>query len=655
MLLLNVAKTRINPRTFLIGLGETRATTSQSFMVRQQTRKVAIIGSSGGGTATLGHTDGPQLIHTIHDHLQSCNIELTYSCYVALDRGKGMDHVCAERDTAILYITTTTGSTSHTGAAVRVPGTNTSPVRDAASSICTIPAHGTLEYVNNYIVQERLDDKLAGLIQDGTVQGLICISCAPQLFVQTLMAAAALQIPVTGSGGSSLSHAASHYRVRLVGNAGGSVATSTVTRAVSYTYALAHDWGLDYRPWRVDDDGTAVASAPARNEASFTSVLNSCLPIFWGTCLMKALLKVYLDLIQSAPVPFSKTFLEATTSSIHETTVALETWIIPTTCAVIMASSSSSSSVDNKSLQLVNVIPHSSLAMAAIIAASTSPKSLLGGFLAGWLVKQWTQPVLFRCIVWNIPATMSGLISSSGTGVVIAIGLLPIQAILRNMTALIRMAIHFSVSFESPYVRGLSGLVWGMFSCYASKVGWYHSIILPMILVEMELGDPSFVGSVDELTLVLVCAGVCAGYLCSTILLTLLQQQEPDHHSGPAAAATTANTSLCRRGLRINLLYGDFVEACYPFMESSHWVNVAGYLASGLSVAIVTVLVGPAGERHPTATMAYLPYPVALVLSGRNARTFALASLCAFGVPFVASALYFSLPSKANNNKLHKH
>jgi hypothetical protein len=68
-------------------------------------------------------------------------------------------------------------------------------------------------------------------------------------FVKTLMAAAQTGIPVTGSGGTSLARAASLYGiVRLCGNAGDSVANTSVTRAVSYTHALSQAWQRDYRP-----------------------------------------------------------------------------------------------------------------------------------------------------------------------------------------------------------------------------------------------------------------------------------------------------------------------------------------------------------------------------------------------------------------------
>jgi hypothetical protein len=185
--------------------------------------RVAIIGSSGGGTATLGHTDGRLLIHTIRDHLHTCDIALVHVCFVALDNGMGMDYVDAQTDTAVLY-TISTDDHSQTKTNTTTTGTNTtssSTDDDDDDEVlhglgtARIQTRGRLEHVNRYLVEERLDEKLAALIVDGTVQGLICISCCPELFARTLSAAAAAYrvFPVTGSGGSSLSRLAKAYHV----------------------------------------------------------------------------------------------------------------------------------------------------------------------------------------------------------------------------------------------------------------------------------------------------------------------------------------------------------------------------------------------------------------------------------------------------------
>jgi hypothetical protein len=94
--------------------------------------------------------------------------------------------------------------------------------------------------------------------------------------------------------------------------------------------------------------------------------------------------------------------------------------------------------------------------------------------------------------------------------------------------------------------------------------------------MEMEAGSASFLGAVDELSLVLVCAGICAGNLAAA-------------HLARTPALSDADLALCRRGLRINVWFGDFIECCYPYMESSRAVSLGGYLGSALSSAWLVV------------------------------------------------------------------
>ena len=100
----------------------------------------------------------------------------------------------------------------------------------------------------------------------------------------------------------------------------------------------------------------------------------------------------------------------------------------------------------------------------------------------------------------------------------------------------------------------------GMVSCWGSKVGLYHSLCLPVILIEMEVGAPSLWGAMDEATLVLVSAGICSA---SNLLI-------------PSARQTAEMTELCRRaGLRTNLFFGDFIEAAHFLYgtqpRDQHW------------------------------------------------------------------------------------
>jgi hypothetical protein len=157
-------------------------------------------------------------------------------------------------------------------------------------------------------------------------------------------------------------------------------------------------------------------------------------------------------------------------------------------------------------------------------------------------------------------------------------------------------------------------------------VGYYHALHLPLILIEMETGSASFLGAIDELSLVLVCAGICLGNLAASKLFR------------NGVQLSDADIALCRRGLRINLCHGDFIECCYPFMQSSILVNLGGYLGSALSSAWL-VLDVTSSDNVPKS-MAYLPWPVTVALTGRSCYRYVVASLLAMGLPLLATVLF---------------
>jgi hypothetical protein len=521
----------------------------------QRSRLVALVGSSGGGTATLGHTDPSEFFRIIQQELDTMSEPVHLSCalFVALNSG-GMDFT-KQGDSATLYQISGDTQRQH---------------------------YGSLEVINERV--QEMEKELARDIEEGKIHGLISVSCKVSLFSNTLQAAADKQIPMTGTGGSSLSLAAATYKLHLVGNAGGSVATTSRTRAISYCFALAQDWKLHYAPWKAKSKKTYP---------TWKSVLNSCLPAFWGVALCKRLLLAAAlhDLLPEAGI-----LLEA-----------LESFALPTACAVVMASSRRNSS---------NVI------MGAVLASMACRRSILGGLLAGYFVAFFEERLLYLCILrWNVPATMSNLLTTGLVGVFVATLLVPVAGYLREITHWARTVLILAIveprqdEYENLRIIGLALL--GFLFCYGSKVGWYHSLFLPIILIEMELGDASIFGAMDQLTLVLVSAGICAGkYIVGG-----------------------SDLALVRRGLAINLLCGDFIEACYPFMEEHILINLGGYLASGWSVSMLT---------SECKSSAYLPFPIAILLA-EDWSQIALASLIAMGIPFVATVVnHFLVKSKAN-------
>jgi hypothetical protein len=181
-----------------------------------------------------------------------------------------------------------------------------------------------------------------------------------------------------------------------------------------------------------------------------------------------------------------------------------------------------------------------------------------------------------------------------------------------------------------PIPMGI-GFLYGCAFVYGSKIGWYHSLYLPLILLEMDGAErreeASLLGAIDECALVMVCAGICAGNL----FLPRTSKQVGNETNGGGGEAL-----LAWQALKTNVFCGDFIEAAYPSMERSKIVNTAAYLAAGLSTEILL-------ERRILST-AYLPLPLAIWISN-DCWGMCLACSLSFSVSFfgtVASNLQSS-------------
>lgn len=223
----------------------------------------------------------------------------------------------------------------------------------------------------------------------------------------------------------------------------------------------------------------------------------------------------------------------------------------------------------------------------------------------------------------GIPATMTNILTAGfvGSGVALLFHASGIVRLLSNASILIRTLVRTRPSFGLWNGQGY-GFMFGCIFCYGSKVGWYHRIFLPMILIEMEQGEASIWGSLDVCTLVLVSAGICA----ANVLLS--------------------RDAITRRGLKTNLFCGDFIEVAYPYMERSTIVNLSAYLASGIAGEILY-------SSDPTKVMssAYLPFPISIFLAQDTFRV-SLAMLSAFIVSFLGMLLSILIvPADANKKR----
>jgi hypothetical protein len=431
------------------------------------TNRILLIGSSGGGTATLGHTQSTVLIDALRQHFKegitpgsgAGKIELTEYFWISMDNGQGLDSATGDDVVTLIHS--------------RPPSQN---VKD----------HGTLNEINHEI-KDRHDGDMAQLVRTGQIDGIISVSSRPDLFPKTFVEVAKSKIPVTGTGGTSLSILASRFGVNLVGNAGGSVATTPETKAVSFCGSLAQAMGLTYDPWLVKKKkiGTMTAtndddtSSTGRHHAvpSVTSVLNGCLPAFWAVMLFKRFVSTALPSIQTK-VCYNDETLQCEQQQnrwmsmlferldVTELSQILESYALPIVCAVIMATSRRKTE---------------GVVMAAILAGCTCKYSVLGGLVGGWLVAYGEELLLYQCILtFNLPATMTNLLTSGFVGICVAAVMKPISPLLALLTETYRRYAMDMVWTPSTHphqesMRLLFVSFCGSIFCYGSKVGWCTS------------------------------------------------------------------------------------------------------------------------------------------------------------------------------------
>jgi len=391
-----------------------------------QQKKVALIGSTGGGTATLGHTNVSDLVKLISNHLNgiiagessssSSVVSLDTVLFVSLDNGGGFDSVTGKEDATLLFI------------------------QDGGSKEATF--HDSLDRINEMV--KGFEENIATGIQEGKVNGLISVSCKPSLFSRTLQAAAKQKVPVTGTGGSSLAMATSEFKLRLIGNSGGSVGTTPETKAISFASAFSKDWNLVYNP--------SNKSMKAADPPSWKSVLNSCLPGFWSIVLLK---KIILTTSIGKLLPESDR---------QALIFMIESYALPMLCAVIMATS-------RRKVESVQ--------MSAVLAASACRNTILGGLISGWLVAFLEERLLYISILkWNLPATSTNLVTGGLVGVFTAAVMTPISPYLSAVTEQFRK-LTIAYLWESTgsddlhgYIRIVVSSFLGFLFFYGSKLGW---------------------------------------------------------------------------------------------------------------------------------------------------------------------------------------
>lgn len=485
-------------------------------------KRIVIIGSSGGNLYNLGGKDPQKLLREIQLQAGSAGIEIAGVQFIAAEGS--MDTAGGKTEAAVYSW------------------------RAEAGGI-VVAFTGTLEECNQYV--QSTDAELARQLTDGLVDGLISMSADPNgANAQVVAAAVKKQIPIVGTGGTSMALISAKGANVLLTS--GTTGTTNRTRAISFMTAFAKKWGLSYRPVIGEGKGTDTSAGSPWKRINIRGIMMSSLPGFIALALILALSKIPgLDML----------------SGVFDVLIKA----LPVVIAAIAAKQVSD-------MEEVSVV-------AGVLAGILSVDGgiiggMIGGIGAGLLVN-----VLFRtCIEWKFPTTTVNIIAGGVSGLIAGLIVYYLLApVALQAGEWVKVLIEGAVSY-SPI---LAGLIAGLLIWPAIIGGVYHAAILPIVLLEMEKTGNSFLGAVDMVGLVMVSAGI-----------TLANMILPRDKSEATVAAP---------GFLINMGFGTFVEAAYPFMFSNKLV-FAGAIASA---GIAGMMVGVFDVRGT----AYVPSVMAPLLS----------------------------------------
>ena len=178
----------------------------------------AIIGSSGGGSATL--TSGPAILSSIQQQLDVIENDMLCIKYASLVVcNNGLDFASKSSQASLWVL---------------------------ENKNLALKCSGTLLTVNQVLAGE--DKRLASMIKSGEVHALITLSSDPTGYNKnTIKAAIEAGIPIVGTGGQSIS-TISTFGGNVIGCSGGSVATTAVSRGICFAATLSSYFGYKYYP-----------------------------------------------------------------------------------------------------------------------------------------------------------------------------------------------------------------------------------------------------------------------------------------------------------------------------------------------------------------------------------------------------------------------
>jgi len=477
-----------------------------------EVKKVAIVGSSGGNLFHSGGGDPVRLLNEIAAQCRAAGMAVEAALFIAAQSSMDQKGVSVPAE---LY------------------------VWDPGLRAFRRMAQGDLDWVNREAV--RADGEIARQIGEGRIDGLILISCDPLgVNRQSVAAAVERQLPVAGTGGTSMGTVKSLGAnvVALSGTTG----TTNQTRAVSFALALSRYWKLPYR----------MAGAKRWREASISGVMTSSIPAFMAVLLIMSLAKI------------------PALAALQEAAAVLEA--LPAVILAVIAA------------RHMSDLGESTMIAGAIAGLLSIQGGVIGALIAG-LAAGWLIPRVFQlCTQRQFPATSVNITSAVISGLIPGLVML-FAANAWTMTAgdAVRSALTWTLGLNPA----LAGLAFGLCMWPLILKGWYHAVLLPLILIEMEEYGNSFIGALDMAGLVMASAGI--------LLAQIAFPLQP------------ADRISARKPLWLNIGFGTFIEASYVYMARSKLVYGGAIAASGLAGAVI----GSLGLK----STAYVPFFLAMLFS----------------------------------------
>lgn len=500
-------------------------------------KRIAILGSSGGNLYNLGGKDPQILLGETVQQIKAAGMEVAAIQFIAAN---------ASMDQA--------------------KSTTKADLWSGDGSDFGIVFSGSLEQVNERA--QTKDKEIEELLKEGKIDGLILVSADPEgINQEALNVAAKTKIPTVGTGGTSMAKVQS-MGLNVVA-VSGTTGTTNRTRAIANVSALAKYWGIKYRPMIGTQEINTSDNLLSR--INFRGIMIASLPGFIAMALTLALSKI----------PFFSSFNEVFNLMIGA---------LPVIVAAVAAKQVSG-------LNEVAII-------AGVVAGTLSAGGgIIGGIVGGIIAGVLVQLLLIKCFEWRFPATTANIVAGGISGLV---GGLFVYFLLAPIALSAGNGIRTLIDSALQYSPILSGAVAGLLIWPAIIFGVYHAAILPIVLLEMEMVGNSFLGAIDMCGLVMVSAGITL----ANIIYPRIK--------GESAMATP--------GFLINMGFGTFVEAAYPFMFSDKIVFGGALISSAISGAVV-------GIFNVRGT-AYVPSLVAPSLSN-NPTGFIISMLIAMGCAFV--------------------